>query len=334
MSKNRLYDIPEVTREVLRLVIKGSDTREELAEELDCSPRTVYNKVHDPKILGFLDREGGKYVISDKQELMKLFQLDDRSVLKKRFEKMPGVEEINDELVGGSLSFVRVGRIVSFYTDSEAIDEDAFKTYGRVYAKWFDYLGMGYEFNQKLSTEKPTNYNKKSSNNQSGDGFPTLRPDKVFKALRVINGGIQGTPELTSKFDFSENYSEKLLSTCYSLNLAERNDEVELTEFGKAVHEANDQERRKLIREALLNITVIKTYCELAPDEPFKNQELMRRVGKELNKDWTETTSQTKAKRIYQWLIYSNLFKEVKRGTLVTTANTSRKANTSIEDYA
>lgn len=334
MGKARLYDVPEVTREVLRLVIKGHNTREELAEELGCSPRTVYNKVHDPKVLGFLEREDNRYVISDKKELMKLFQLDKREVLKKRFENLPGVEEINDELVGGSLTFVRVGRIVSYYTNSEAIDEEAFVTYGRVYAKWFDYLGMGYAYSQKLSREKPANYEKEKTVRRTGDGFPMIRPERVFKAIRYISDGEKSESELASELGYSESQIGKLLSTLYSLNLADRNDGIVLTEFGEQVYESSESEQKKLIREALLDLNVVKKYCELAPESPFKNQQLMERVGEELGRDWTNTTRETKGKRIYQWLLFSDLFKEVKRGTLVPTAVANRDKLSSIEDYA
>lgn len=336
MSEARLFDAPHVTREVLRLVIKGSNTQEELAEELGCAERTVYNKVHDPKVLGFLERKDGKYVITDKEELMKLFQLDDRAILKKRFENLPGVEEINDELVGGSLSFTRVGRIVSYYTNSEAIDEDAFNTYGRIYAQWFDYLGMGYASNQQLSQEKPMDYNKNKTTRKdaSGGTYPLVRPDKVFQALRAVEEGITSTSELSDQFESSEREVSKILRSCYLLNLAAKNNEVQLTEIGKKAINSSEAERSELIRDELLELNLIKTYCKLAPDEPFKNRELMQKVGEELDKNWSENTVDTKAKRLYQWLIYSDLFKEVKRGTLVPTATASQSGLSSIEDYA
>ena len=335
MAKPRLYYGPEVTKTVLRHIIKGASTQKELAERLDCAEQTVYNKVHDPKHLGFLEKENGKYVISNKEELMKLFQLDRRETLKKRFEQMPGVGEVNDELIGGSLSFTRVGRLISYYTDSEAIDEDAFLTYGRVYANWFDYLGMGYATNRTLSRQKPPGYNKTTtSHRDSGNSYPKVRPDKTLESLSIIEDGIDGKPELASHFGFSERQAGKLLGTCYSLNLAKRDGDVTLTDFGRRVKSATKEERKDLLREVLLEIELIETYYELAPDDPFQNQDLMRKVSEELGKDWSDTTVQTKAKRIYSWLVYTNLFKEVRQGILELSATAERGGLSSIDDYA
>lgn len=336
MAKARLYDVPQVTREVLKLVIKGSNTREELSERLECTEQTVYNKVHDPKQLGFLEREDNKYVITDKQELMKLFQLDDRAVLKARFKQMPGVQEINDELVGGSLSFTRVGRIVSYYTDSEAIDEDAFNTYGRIYSQWFDYLGMGYASNQKLSRDKPADYekNKTARRDTTGGSHPKVSPKKVFQALRFLESEPSQTQKLAEQFDVSERQANKIVRTCGLLGLVVDDGEVKLTERGEHALSSSEKERQSLIRDVLLDLPLVKSYCNLAPDEPFKNKDLMHQVADDLNMNWSEVTIETKSKRLYRWLIYSKLFKEVKRGTLVPTATVTRSNMSTIEDYA
>lgn len=336
MSKARLYDSPHVTREVLKLVIKGSNTQKKLAEGLGCAERTVYNKVHDPKVLGFLEREDGRYVITDKQDLMKLFQLDDRAVLKKRFKQMPGVDEINDELVGGSLSFTRVGRIVSYYTGSEAIDEDAFNTYGRIYSQWFDYLGMGYASNQKLSRDKPPNYSKPkaSQRNQSGVSYPKVSPNKVFEALHAINEGVSTKSELADRFDVADRQAGKILRSCYLLGLAADKDRVQLTDLGREVLDASENDRKDLIRGELLELEIVKSYIEIAPEEPFKNKDIVRNIGKELGKNWSEGTIETKAKRLYSWLVFSDLFKEIKNGTLVPKPTPNSNGLRSIEDYA
>lgn len=333
MPSPRLYDAPEVTRKVLRLVIKGSDDREKLAEELGCSPRTVYNKVHDPKALGFLEREDGKYVISDKKELMKLFQLDQRDVLKRRFKSMPGVEEINDELIGGSLTFVRVGRIVAYYTDSEAIDESAFRTYGRIYSRWFDYLGMGYASNQKLTRDKPPDYNVKQSRRKDGDGRPSVRPEAFFEAMAEIHSGADDKDELKTRCNYSDSKLGKVLATCSVLGAITRSDGIELTDFGEKIINADENKQRKYVRDALLELDLIETYCDIAPNKPFKNQEVMRKVGEKLNKGWSKTTSKTNAKRLYQWFIYSELFVEVKRGFLAPASYSDDSNLSSIEDY-
>lgn len=317
MAKPRLYDGPTVTEEVLRLVIKGTDTQQSLAEELGCAEQTVYNKIHDAKSLGFLIRDNGHYIITDEKDLLGFFQLGNKGILKERFEKLPGVEEVNDKLVGGCLSLRDVGGIISYYTDSRAITDDTFVTYGRVYAKWFEYLGMGYQMNGSLYREKPEEYKKKSGISRTYVGFPKVRPNRVLEALPILESTRDPCKRLASHFEISERESRKILSTCYFLGLAKRNKGVILTDFGERVLNASTQQRKDLLRNALLESDIVDTYYNLAPDRPFNNQDLMELVNERLNMNWSPTTRQTKAKRLYQWLLYTELFDEVKNGTLI-----------------
>ncbi|WP_135304518.1 AAA-associated domain-containing protein [Haloarcula amylovorans] len=160
-------------------------------------------------------------------------------------------------------------------------------------------------------------------------GSVRVRPRRIH---RVVSEG-RLLCIIAEGYDFSENHVNKLLSTLYSLNLAYRNSTVKLTDLGERVKDAPEEERKKLIRDSLLDLTLVKKYCELAPEGPFKNQELMGQVGRSLDRDWSETTRSTNAKRIYQWLLYSELFREVKRGTLAPTATANRKGVASLEDY-
>lgn len=324
MDSPRLYQGPRSTIEVLRAVIKGNTTQEELAEAMDVSERTVHNRIHDPTALGLLRRENGEYAIRDQDDVMKFFQLEDRTVLKERFLKLPGVSEILDELNGGRMSTERIGRLIAFHTDSQAIDSDTFKTYGRVYSNWIDYLRLGFAANDTLHSEKPPDVERKQRQGPkaASSGYPKVRPELVFEALPMIDDGVEGPAELAEYFDFSDRYAGKLLSTCYSLGIAGKDaGEVVLTEFGEQVFRASDEERQQLIQDALRNVGLVQEYCELAPNEEFRNQELMAKLNNEYEKGWSENTVSTKAKRLYQWLIYSGLFVEVKKGVLVPNAS-------------
>ncbi|WP_149797316.1 AAA-associated domain-containing protein [Halorubrum xinjiangense] len=333
MRKNgfpRLYQGPRSTIEVLRAVVKGNTTQEELADAMDVGERTVHNRVHDPTALGLLGRENGEYTIRDQDDVMKFFQLEDRTVLKERFVELPAVSEILDELNGGQMSTERIGRLIAFHTDSKAIDSGTFKTYGRVYANWIDYLRLGFAGNETLYSEKPpdTERNQRRGPKDESSGYPKVRPELVFEALPMIDAGIESSTELAEHFDFSDSYASKLLSTCYSLGIAEKDaGDVVLTEFGEKVLRASDEERKQLIRDALWNVNLVQEYCELAPNEEFRNQELMAEVNDEYDKGWSESTVSTKAKRLYQWFIYSGLFVEVKKGILIPHASSDGSQN-------
>lgn len=323
MQKPRLYNGPSNTESVLRSVVKGATTQEELADELGCAKQTVFNQIHDPVHLGLLESNNGKYSITDEDDVMRLLQLEDKSVLKQRFLDMPGVEEVREELNGGQLSFKRIGQLISYHTDSKAIEQETFKLYGRIYAQWFQYLFMGYAGQDTLYSEKPTDFQPIGSGpKNAGSGYPKVRPKKVFEALEVLRGGVDGPEELAKHFDFSKRWAAKLLSTCYALGFAERDQgRVVLTEYGRKVLNSGEEKRRELVRRALLEIELVEVYCEVAPDQSFQNKEVMKEVGRELDKDWSDSTVQTKAKRLYSWLIYSDLFKEEKRGWLVKSAS-------------
>lgn len=324
MENPRLYYGPNITTEVLRAVVKGATTQEELSEAMGVADRTVHNRVHDPAALGLLDRDDNEYSISEREDVMKLLQLEDRTVLKQRFVELPGVKEVRDELNGGRMPYERVGRLISFHTNSQAIDEDTFINYGRTYARWFDYLRMGFASEGILYSEKPPGIERGNIQPKStGSGYPKVRPKKVFDALPILRDGVEDKKQLSDHFDFSERYAGKLLSTCYSLGLAERdNQQIFLTDFGEKVLDANEHDQKSLISEALLEVEFVEEYCELAPDGEFKNQELVYEINEVYDKDWGESTVQTRAKRIYSWLVYSDLFKEVKRGILVPNAST------------
>lgn len=324
MAKPRLYNGPPVTESVLRSVVKGATTQKELAEEMGCAEQTVFNHIHDPIYLGLLESDGKEYSITDEDDVMRLLQLEDRSVLKERFLEMPGVEEVREELNGGQLPFKRIGQLISYHTDSKAIEVDTFKYYGRIYAKWFQYLSMGYAGKDILYSEKPLDFERieRRQPKGAGSGSPKVRPEKVFTSLELIAGGVSGPEEIAEHFDFSKRSGAKVLSTCYALGLAEREDDgVVLTDYGRKVLKASEEQRRELIRVALLEINLVETYFELAPNESFWNQELMKKVCDELGNNWSETTIKTKAKRLYSWLVYSDLFKEVKQGKLIKSAS-------------
>lgn len=320
MERPRLYYGPKNTIRVLRHVIKGAASNEELAEEMDLSERTIHNRVHDPAALGLIDRSQSEYKITNKQDVLKLFQLEDKTVLESRFLELPGVEEIRDELNGGRISFERIGRLISFHTNSEAIEKETFVTYGRVYADWFGYLQLGFAYNGTLYSERPPEAELEEPSRgpkTAGSGHPKVRPEKVFNALPLFKQGVSDKSDISEKFDFSERYAGKLISTCYSLGLIEREGgTIVLTNFGERVLKANDEKRRELIRKALLDVDLIEQYRQIAPNQEFQNKEVMKKVGDELGKGWSDGTVQTKAKRLYSWLTYSGLFIERKRGWL------------------
>lgn len=140
-SGSRLYYRPNNTLETLKAIISGSQTPEQIADDLDVGVNTVRNKLHDPLHLGLIERSGDKYEAAD--EARRLVQLQDDDVLEERFVDLPGVQDVLGRIENGGTTVEGIGRVISFETESGAADEETFKRYGKVYAKWIDYLDLG-----------------------------------------------------------------------------------------------------------------------------------------------------------------------------------------------
>jgi hypothetical protein len=317
----RLYRPPSNTVEVLGEVTSGDTTVEDLAESLDCARRTTTNKVHDPVILGLIERDDDRLVVSE--DARRIVQLQDTSPLENTFLELPGVPEILERIEADSVDIEEIGRLISFETGSNAAAESAFQTYGRVYAKWIDYLDLGNYSNGLVSKGEIDEVSDSTGplENPRGANSPNVRPEKIFEILSIISQ-VKSHEEFQERAGYSEGEVSKILSTCYGLGIAESTQNgPELTNRGKELQQANVGNRKRILREALLELPLVQAYCERAPEDEFKNQEVMEQVSEDYFKGWSEVTIQTRAKRLYSWLLFTELFEERTRGYLEPTEN-------------
>lgn len=310
-SKTRLYFPPSHTLDTLKAVISGSKTEEQIADELGISPNTAKNKVHDPLHLGLIERDGEKYEGTD--EARRLVQLQDDDVLEDRFVDLPGVESVLERLENGGATAEEIGRIISFETDSGATDTETFKQYGRVYAQWIHRLDLGEVEENNSQSQHPLE-------NDRGANNPRVPPQKVIEALRVIDE-VETRAKLADRLDYSERYTQKILTTAYALKVAqtERGDGFSTTKTGRTLTTTSQGKQRELLRDNLLEIPLVQAYCNRVPSGEFKNQTVMEQVSEEYGLGWSEGTIRTRAKRLYQWLIFTRLAEEKKQGTLEAT---------------
>lgn len=118
----RLYYPPNHTLNTLKAVISGSKTRKQIADELEISPNTAKNKIHDPVHLELLEKNGNKYEATD--EARRLVQLQEDEILEERFLDLPGVKDVLNQLENGGVTAEEIGRIISFETGSGAADAE------------------------------------------------------------------------------------------------------------------------------------------------------------------------------------------------------------------
>lgn len=303
---DRLYYGPSHTVDVVGAVISGNDTIEKLADELDLGERTVINKVHDPRVLGLIEKEDGSFEASD--DARRLIQLQDRSVLEEPLRDLAGVETVLDRLEDEDLTTEDVGRIISFETESGASTEERFRDYGSIYVRWFDFLDLG-------DVTEPTKGSQGPLANDQGASDPRVPPSKVIEGLRLIDEA-DSREELANRLGYSEKEIEKILTTCYALGLARRTTSrgFTTTESGRTVGSTSQGKQRELLRKALLDVPLVEAYCERVPDEEFNHVEIMQQVSDDYNMGWSERTVQTKAQRLSTWLTYTGLAEKSRQG--------------------
>jgi len=314
--KPRLYKPPENTLDVLKAVISGSNSKEQIADELGVTLKTAETKIHDPLHLGLIEKDGDEYEATD--EARRIVQLEDEDVLEERFVDLPGVTEVLDRLENGGVDIDEVGRVISFKTESGAAKEETFKQYGAVYTRWIHRLDLG-------KVEEANSQSQHPLENDSGANNPRVPPQKVIEALRVMDE-VETRTELADRLDYSERYTQKILTTAYALKVAEteRGGGFTTTETSRTLTTTSQGKQRELLRDNLLEIPLVQAYCNRVPSGEFKNKAVMEQVSEEYGLGWSEGTVGTRAKRLYQWLIFTRLAEEKKRGTLEATEKMPR----------
>lgn len=310
-TKPRLYKPSSHTIETLRAVVSGSKTTEQIADKLGVSENTAQNTIHDPLHLGLIEEDDGKY--EPTKDAKRVVQLDEVGAMEEPFLELPGVERVLDEIENGGTTTEKVGRIISFETDSGAAKESTFKSYGRVYADWIEHLDLGEVEDSSSGGQHPL----KTDN---GANNPRVPPQKVIDALRVIDD-VESHEELADRLGHSDRHTQKILSTAYALEVAERErgGGFSTTETGRTVTTTSEGKQREVLRNNLLDIPLVQAYCNRVPSGEFKNKEVMQQVSEDYSLGWSETTVETRAKRLYQWLLFTRLAEEESQGVLLAT---------------
>jgi len=314
-SKPRLYYPPNHTVDTLKAVISGSQTKEQVAEDLDVGVRTVRNKLHDPLHLELIEKDGHKYEATD--EARRVVQLQDDDVLEERFVNLPGVQDVLGQIENGGITIEELGRAISFKTESGAADEQTFRRYGRVYAKWIHYLDLGEVTNTNSGTQHPLE-------NDRGASDPRVLPQKIIEALRVLDK-VDTREALAGRLGYSKKETEKTLSTAYALGVAHiEQGGFATTEAGRTVTSTSQSKQRELFRDKLLEIPLVQAYCNRVPSGEFEPTEVMEQVSEEYSVGWSKKTIQTKARRLSPWLTFTELVYEREDGALEATEKMPR----------
>ncbi|WP_152043485.1 AAA-associated domain-containing protein [Salinigranum salinum] len=315
-SKSRLYYRPSNTLQTLKAVISGSQTPEQIADDLGVGVRTVRNKLHDPLHLGLVEWDGDKYDATN--EARRLVQLQDVDVLEERFVDLPGVQSVLGQIKNDRITIEELGRVISFETESGAADEETFERYGRVYAKWIHYLELGDVAETDSGPQHPLQ-------NDRGASDPRVPPQKVIETLRAIDQ-VNTREELANRLGYSEKEIEKTLSTAYALGVARpEQGGFATTEAGRTVISTSRGQQRELLRDKLLEIPLVQAYCNRVPNSEFKPVAVMEQVSEGYSMGWSEKTIETKAHRLSPWLTFTELADKQEVGVLEATGMMPRE---------
>lgn len=82
--------------------------------------------------------------------------------------------------------------------------------------------------------------------------------------------------------------------------------------------------QRELFLDKLLEMPLVRAYCNRVPSGEFEPTEVMEQVSGEYSMGWSEKTIQTKARRISLWLSFIELVYEREDVALETTEKMPR----------
>lgn len=318
MSNERLFSNPEPVSETLEAIIQGAETIDDIRDRLDLpkQSKVIHNRIHDLLRLELIKKKGDQ--IKPTEAARRFIQLDDNTPVKERFESLPEVIEIfsryEDE---EDVTLEKIGRLVAFESGSSATKPSTFKKYGRIYANWMDYLDL--DDIVIISDFEPSSIPDVLSN-PHGSRYPKVRPQKAIRVLNMIED-FDSVDELSQSSNMSKQTVSKALSTLYSLQLAERTRGYgfSITDIGVEFLKGDETQRKKIIRDCLLEIPFFIAYCNRVPDSNFKHRDIIIRISEDFNQNWSESTIETVSKRTYQWLLYSGLCSEIRSGHLQST---------------
>lgn len=137
---------------------------------------------------------------------------------------------------------------------------------------------------------------------------------------------VDACEELADQLGHSERHTQKILTTAYALGVARADHGVTFTttDIGNTVTSTSQGKQRELLRGKLLDVPFVQAYCNRVPDGEFKNKDVMQRVSEDYGLGWSEGTVETRSKRLYQWLIFTELTEERRRGVLEATEKMPR----------
>lgn len=315
-SGTRLTHRPRHTEDVLKAIVSGSRSREQIAEKLDIGTRTAQNKLHDPRHLGLIQKtEADEYKATE--DARRLIQLQERDVLIPQFKELPGVPKIIEEAENGGITTEQAGRLVSFETGSGAADEDTFREYGRVYSRWMEYLELGEITDPDQQKQHPLD-------NPNGANHPKVSPQKIIEALPLLDK-VDSREELAEQLEHSEREAGKILTTAYALDLARREaGGFSTNQIGREVTTSSRGNQQELLRERLLQLPFVEAYCARVPEGTFDPEDVMEQLSEDYTMGWNSTTVQTKSKRLAGWLTFCQLAERPQRGVLEPTEKMPR----------
>lgn len=317
MGASRLWNYPSETKEVLGAVISGSQSYEDIAEEIGCAKSTAENKAHDPRHLNLIRTEDGK--ILAEQEARRIIQLNDHSILEERFLDLPGTSKVIHQLEEeGSITFEEIGRIISFETGSGAAKPKTFQHYGRIYANWIDFLEHGEVYENDILFEPGKSPELTREEPSSTRLAPT--PQLVVDALEVIEN-VTGPSNLAETMGISESFAEKVVTTSYSLKLIEsaRRSGYNRTDRGTQVVQASAGNIKTIFEQALLEVPIVASLGDEISNNPFNLKTAVERISEEYMLGWKDSTVEMVAGDLENWTTFTGLVEVKEDGKYIAS---------------
>lgn len=313
---SRLYHGPGTTEKFLEAIFDGAATIDDLKNRFNTSRSTVFNGLHDLRCLGLVIVEDD--VVVPTTAGGRFYRLNDLEPVRDIFIDLAGVDQLLEQIEDDEITYTAAGRLIGFATGSDTTKESTFKSYGRTYANWIEFLSLGYRGGQHISAEpvaRPKSANNNLARRTDGPSYPTVWPNQVFTNLDSISDA-SSYENLVSQNDFSERTAQKIVGTAVGVKLVGRGTRDEwyvLTERGETFLSADKESetRRQLVRDGVLTMAIPCAYCNRIPDEQFHKQQPMNKINDDFDLNLSESTIKLRTKRLVPWLSYAQLIKKV-----------------------
>jgi len=287
-----------------------------IASAIGVSMTTVNNLIATMKSLDFVvgrrrflfTRPGADYSV-----LIRTDEDAAKKILEEQTKKIEYFAVVKQELIQkGELTIFEIGEEMVKRYGKNWTNPLTLKTYGAAIATILDFTGFGHYRSGILRLEE--------EREGMDSPVPYLSVEKMLKILGALFPGGSEIHKLAAELGTEERRLSQELSCCRAMGFVRypRRGFYELTEDGREITRSSEGLRKKKFTNHLLGSgykkLIDRLQQQLHADDKITLVTLGDLLEKEYNRQWSEITKRTYAKKFLNWLRYSGIVVKVEGG--------------------